>query len=300
MPVNVTHINQLLLVVMSAFVFSTEAYSNNDNVTFQDGDPLIANYYNDVAWEFRNSYPDSTIFYAEKALVLAKNDKNLVEELRAYNILGIAERNKSNYSKAFAHYMEVLKGSEDRPLANQQRGFGLINIGNLYIYQANYGDALEYFNRALMMADSVGDQRMQGYVFLNIGRTYRSMSQFDDAEEALVKSLSIREQLGDLSGIITLKVELAELYRLQGETDKSLEYFKASLDEINAIKNYGALSYSWNNISQIYREKDSLQLAEFYAKSALQVAEDVKSKYDVQIRPQKTFPRYTNNKANMS
>lgn len=282
MPVNVTHINQLLLVVMSAFVFSTEAFSNNDNVTFQDGDPLIANYYNDVAWEFRNSYPDSTIFYAEKALVLAKNDKNLVEELRAYNILGIAERNKSNYSKAFAHYMEVLKGSEDRPLANQQRGFGLINIGNLYIYQANYGDALEYFNRALMMADSVGDQRMQGYVFLNIGRTYRSMSQFEDAEEALVKSLSIREQLGDLSGIITLKVELAELYRLQGETDKSLEYFKASLDEINAIKNYGALSYSWNNISQIYREKDSLQLAEFYAKSALQVAEDVKSKYDVQ------------------
>ncbi len=279
MPVYVTHISRLLLVGMLAFVFPLEA---KDARTFQDGDVLIANYYNDVAWDYRNSYPDSTIYYAKKALELARNDKNLVEELRAYNILGIAERNKGNYSKAFAHYMDVLKGSEDVPIANQQRGFGLINIGNLYIYQGNYDDALSYFNQALLMADSIGDYRMEGYVFLNIGRTYRSMSNYDDAEEAFVKSLSIRDSLNDLSGIITLKVELAELYRLQGKTQKSLEYFIASLDEINEIKNYGALSYSWNNISQIYREMDSLKLAEFYAKSALQVAEDIQAKYDVQ------------------
>ncbi len=280
MPVYVTHILLLLTVVCHTLTAANS--TNNSSRAPQDDEVLIANYYNDVAWDYRNSFPDSTIFYANKALKIAQDDQNLLEELRAYNILGIAERNKSNFTKAFEFYMEVVKGSEDNPLANQQRGFGLINIGNLYIYQSNYDEAFDYFERALVLADSINDMPMKGFVYLNIGRTYRNMKVFDKAEEAFQNSLKIRQDLNDKSGIITLKVDLAELYRLQGNIDESLEILLASLDGINEVNNYGALSYSYNNISRIYREKGNLHLAETYAKYALDIAEDIQAKYDVQ------------------
>ncbi|MEL7149008.1 MAG: tetratricopeptide repeat-containing sensor histidine kinase, partial [Bacteroidota bacterium] len=105
---------------------------------------------------------------------------------------------------------------------------------------------------------------------------------YDKAEENFNKSLDIRTATNRTDNAIALRVEIAEVLRLKGDLDKSLQYYKANLDSINEVKNYGALSYSWNNMSKIYLAKDELGEAEVYAKYALGVAEQLKDKYDMQ------------------
>jgi len=236
---------------------------------------------NNRAWELRNSYPDSTAIYASRAVDKAMVNGLRNEQIRGLNYMGVGQRNMGNYALASTYYMAALRESEkDNNL--RQKGYTLINFGNLYIYQTDFSLALDYTKRALEIADKIKNQDMRAYCFLNIGRIYRSMEKYDEAEGNFQRSLEIRNALKDTASAVSLKVEIAEVLRLKGDLDNSLEYYESNLDVINDVNNYGALSYSYNNMAKIYLERGKLNEAEVYARSALGVAEQHKVKYDMQ------------------
>ena len=236
---------------------------------------------NDKAWELRNSYPDSTAYYASQAVDLAMVNGWKDQQIRGLNYMGIGQRNMGNYTLASTYYMAALRDSE-RFGNLQQKGYTFNNFGNLYIYLKDYNLALEYTLKALDIAQEIENLDMEAYCYLNIGRIYRALQDYEKAEENFHKSLDIRTATNKIASAIALRVEIAEVLRLKGDLDKSLQYYEANLDSINDTKNYGALSYSWNNMSKIYLAKGELTDAEVYAKSALGVAEDLKDKYDMQ------------------
>jgi signal transduction histidine kinase/DNA-binding response OmpR family regulator len=233
--------------------------------------PEQVDIFNQISWEYRNNNPDSAIYFAQKAHDSSIRIKYSDGEIKGLNYLGIAERNKSHYSKAFEYFVEALKISEE--VGNlEQKGYTLINIGNIYIYQTNYVGAIEYFENAIEPAILLKNKSMEAYCYLNLGRTYSRVEQYDKASEYLLKTRRIREELNDEEGLITSAVDLGELYRLQGDLDKSLEYLFLSIESIKRIENHGALAYTLNDISKIYRQKDELNKALRYAKESLKVA----------------------------
>lgn len=227
--------------------------------------------FNQISWEYRNNNPDSAIYFAQKAHDTSVRIKYPDGEIKGLNYLGIAERNKSHYTKAFEYFVEALKISEE--VGNlEQKGYTLINIGNIYIYQTNYVGAIEYFENAIEPAILLKNKSMEAYCYLNLGRTYSRVEQYDKASEYLLKTRKIRQELNDEEGLITSAVDLGELYRLQGDLDKSLEYLFLSIESIKKIENHGALAYTLNDISKIYRQKDDLNKALKYGKESLEVA----------------------------
>lgn len=236
---------------------------------------------NDEAWRLRNTYPDSTVFYAEKAVDKAWTNGLYNERIRGLNYIGVGHRNMGNYEEASTYYMAALRASDE--LSNErQKGYTLINLGNLYIYQKDFEQANIYTKNALKIAEELGNQDMIAYCYLNFGRCFRSLQQYDSAQISFQESLNIRNAINDTVSAISLKVEIAEVLRLTGDLEQSLTYYQSSLDDINNIRNYGALSYAHNNMAKIYLEMDSIPQSLVYANSALHVAESLKDKYDRQ------------------
>ncbi len=244
-------------------------------------DSLKAVELNRLAWSIRNSDPDSSESLARRAMELAMINNISELKLQAFNYMGVAERNQGNYGEASRLYMAALRISEEKKNYSQ-KGYTLINIGNLYIYQQDFNQAFTYLENALEIADSLNDQNMRAYCFLNMGRAKRGANELNKAEDFFLKSLEIRKVLNDTSSQVTLKVELAEVFRQEGNLEKALEYYRSGLDNINTIKNYGALSYSFNNISKIYLEQGKLDTAQLYAKYSNDIAEQLNDKYDLQ------------------
>ncbi|MGB3466464.1 MAG: ATP-binding protein [Cyclobacteriaceae bacterium] len=234
---------------------------------------------NDVAWALRNTYPDSTVYYAGQAVEIAMVNGMINEQIRGLNYVGVGQRNMGNYGLASTYYMAALRAS-DQYNNQKQKGYTLINLGNIYLYQKDYEQSLDYTKRAMVIADELDNKDMIAYCYLNLGRTYRSSNRYEEAQESFQKSLDIRKNINDTMSAIALKVEIAEVLRLQGSLDESLKYYESGLDDINDIKNYGALSYAHNNMSKIYLEKGALNEAEIFARSAMTVAEQLKDKYD--------------------
>ncbi len=64
---------------------------------------------NDLAWEYRWAYPDSTIFYAKQASLLGAQlnlGKSMAEPI---NFMGVALNYKGDRIGAFEHYEEALR-----------------------------------------------------------------------------------------------------------------------------------------------------------------------------------------------
>lgn len=225
----------------------------------------------EVAWEYRNNYPDSTIFYANRARALSVAAGRIEQAVQATNYVGVAHRNLGNYSKAFEQYIKALKEAEDNEIIEQQ-GYTLINLGNLGIYQSDFEGALNYFEQALNKAIVLGDSSMMAYCFLNKGRAFRSYDQFDNAELEISKALEIRLSLDDGPGIIAGLAELGEINRLRKNYPEAISYFEASIAKAQESSNVSAVVYGYNNLALVYLGQGLISKAEYSALKSYELA----------------------------
>lgn len=243
-------------------------------------DSTKANLYNKIAWSYRNTLPDSTIAYAQRALHIGQNQSFSKISITSLNYIGIAHRNKGNYSLASKYYFEALKNAE-KTQYKEQIGYSSINIGNVYLYQTNYHEAIEYFSKALKTAKELKNKSMMAYCYLNLGRTFRSQKKYKKAEEYYTRTLAIRRELKDASGILTSEVDLAEIYRLEKNYEQALTYFLKAIKDAEKVHNQGALVYSLNNIANIYKANNEFKKAENYAQQSLTLAQKVGLRNDI-------------------
>ena len=59
---------------------------------------------NDLAWEYRSAYPDSTIFYAQQAYDLGRTLNLSFGLAEPLNFVGVAYNNKGDKIKAYDFY----------------------------------------------------------------------------------------------------------------------------------------------------------------------------------------------------
>lgn len=236
--------------------------------------------YNEIAWLFRNSEPDSMLIYAHQSLELNKKNLSLHQKITSLNYTGVAFRNLSNYTEALKYYMEALKLAENiKDL--EQMGYSYINIGNVYLYQINYKESIDYFLLALKNANTLQDKRMIAYVYLNLGRAHRLLKEYEKSLEYYQQNIKLREELKDQEGIVTSLSDIGEVYRLKGSLGQALQSFKESLDLAERLENKGAQVYDMNNIALIYNELKEYDKAIQFASKSLEMAKQIHSKNDI-------------------
>jgi two-component system, NtrC family, sensor kinase len=129
----------------------------------------------DLAARYTYSYPDSTIYYAQQTVALAKANKMLDEQIWGMAIMGEGYMNKANLPKTLELSLEVLDLTRDIRTENISLGPTFYNFSDLYFQIGDLKKA-----RLYAMA-SINDPRLEKEV-LNKAYGYFLLSQVLEKE----------------------------------------------------------------------------------------------------------------------
>ena len=275
---------------------------------------IRADYYLDYSY-------DSSMFYANVALDLAKKHKNKEEEVKALNILGNAHYLSGNYKLALNIWEQCLKIAQEYNMEIEEAkalcNIGVIfkiwgdytkaiehyrsaletyeklndsiliakllnNIGCIYFsYEIDYQKALDYFLRALNIYIQSKDSLTIADISSNIGIVYLEIKQNKKAIEYFTKSINIYKSIGDKSGIANSYTQLGEIQIMLGEFEKALKYFSKAQNIYKVLGEKSNYLYSYAQIAAVYKEMNKLNNALTYNMLYLKHANKQNLKSDI-------------------
>ena len=144
--------------------------------------------YSGVFASFSGEYLQNTLEYFDEPL---KQVKGTEEKARILTLLGYSQRTLGQYQKASAFHEEALtiaREAKDRPceIAN------LNHISRTYANQKNYSDAINYAQRALILARQVGNKLGEANALVNLGYSKVLAARQSDSMDTEVYSEAIR------------------------------------------------------------------------------------------------------------
>lgn len=270
---------------------------------------------NDLAWEYRFAYPDSTIYYSDRAYDLGKMLNLPTGLARPVNFMGIAYNYKGDRIPAFEHYRDALEIAT-RQMDTLQIAHSNNNIGRLFYDQGLLARSYDYLVKSITFFRSINDSSGIAYSLQSLGNLYKTQRDYRKAEENLLKAYAIRLDEGDPRAIMSAMVYLGRMYLENNQLEESIHFFRKADstghvidDEINLaeIKTYLAesllkkgmireaesicmeglrviqnknnlrlLPQAYQTLGQILMEKGDLAKARVYLEQSLQIAERIK------------------------
>jgi signal transduction histidine kinase len=180
---------------------------------------------NAIGFEYRYSFPDSTIHYCTEAYELGKEiklDKNLSKPL---SFLGLAYTNRGDYKKSLAYHelaIEIATQQND----SIQLGHSYNNLGRMFFDGGDWVRAFDNFLSSKEIFESLGDKSGRAYVYRSLASLYLAQHDFEKALEMSEKAYQLRRELGDKRGIISSLIEFGLLYDTKGDKEQALKKFK--------------------------------------------------------------------------
>jgi signal transduction histidine kinase len=206
---------------------------------------------NDLAWEYRGAYPDSTIAYARKAYALGQTLKLQTGLARSLNFLGVAHNYKGNRLASFESYDSALKVASSQN-DSTQIAYSNNNIGRLFFEQGLLSRSYQYFVRALAIFEAIKDSSGLAYTYQSLANLYKSQKDHEKAEASYIKAYRIRLKLSNTRDIMSALTQIGRLYQEDSQHEKALRFFTLAdsagrkiNDAINLaqIKTFNAESY---------------------------------------------------------
>ncbi|MBC7865004.1 MAG: tetratricopeptide repeat protein [Bacteroidia bacterium] len=193
-----------------------------------------------VVYKEQGNYSKALTFHF-KALQQAESSNLL--QIKANNLCNIGNIycDQAEFTKALDYYTKAVKSGEEngnktgiaRNLSNMGnvsllQGDSALKMGNNnFANEKKYPEALNYFTKALVIADELHDLQVQAGSLVNIGGIYGKQGNHSKALENFIKGLAVLRQMKNKSNIASTLGNIATLYT---ETKKFAEA-KKYLDE---------------------------------------------------------------------
>ncbi|OFY63733.1 MAG: hypothetical protein A3H98_06570 [Bacteroidetes bacterium RIFCSPLOWO2_02_FULL_36_8] len=198
--------------------------------------------------------------------------------------IGIVYWKLRDYSKALKYYFDALKIDEElKNKAGVARHIG--NIGIVFLElgekQKNnikkdslFNKALEYYFKALKVAEEQGNKNGMSIVLGDIGTFYMKIGKFPEAEKYLINALVISDSIGIINETQTFEFSLSHLYdtlALLKENNPALNGF-GTLSEIykKALTHYKKYCMARDSI---FNEEKSKEIGRLEQKHEYEMAE---------------------------
>jgi len=226
---------------------------------------------NEIAWEYRKSQPDSTVFYSDAAINESMNQKTTSEIGKSLNYKGLAYLYKTRYVKSFEFYSEAMNYC----LQNNdsvQYAHALNNMGRLFLLQGDFIKSYDYLFNALSIFREKKDTVGMAYCYIGMSEMYQTQGDFKKALEVSQNALDIRIQKKDTSSLISSLEEHASIHGKLGNINKALELYaegRSLAKKINDKINDAQINLS---TAKLYFEEGNYKQAQLSAEAAYDLA----------------------------
>lgn len=212
--------------------------------------------------------------YIYKSIPIAKQSKNYKTISQAYNLLGLIEMEKGNFSNSLKKFLFALSVAEKNSLS-KNKSYILINLGNLYETQADTLKTLEYYQKSLDVALKNNFKDMQLANYNNIGLLLKKKNKTESLKY-LNKAYPIAVEIKNQREQLNILINLSIVYVLKGGIEDYKNAYNC-LQKAKKIaeqtKNEEGLYYVNFNLAHYYLKSNQIEKAiELYIKS-LQLSE---------------------------
>ena len=236
----------------------------------------------------------------EQALALLAHSKADSLKANVYAGLGLGYKKKSDYALALEYFFKALRIYEKQKYS-RGIGAVLSNIGEVYQLKFDLPTAKKYilqaieinksghngvsylaamqtlaniygisnnFDSALIIdrigiaaADSMASTPIRSIFYNNMGNCYMYMNKFDSAHYYFTQCLALDSADGNLGYMADNYLTLGELEKRKMNYPKAEQYFAHAILLADSIDSKQFKFNAWNELSEIYRKDNKLQLA---------------------------------------
>jgi len=267
-----------LIIFSSAWVLAQQGPVDSLKAVLQqtEVDTLKVNVLNELADYLYASDPEEAIRYGMLAKDLAEKSNYKPGMAYAFKNMGLGHYMLGDFTEALenwdpslALYQEL---GDDKMVANL-----LSNRGSVLYTTGNSVQAVDYYLRALKIAEQVDDSLRIGTLLLNIGLVYLEQpATLNQARDYCIRAVDLGESIGNtrLTGVGYLN--LGQIYMGKEAYDSALYYYDQALDVISSGAN---ISTIYNDIGSIYSKQNEFPTALKYQFDALDLARNENAQY---------------------
>lgn len=114
--------------------------------------------------------------------------------------------------------------------------------------------------------------------YSNIGQVYDIMGDPDKAFEYFQKALNINRSFGNELGTATQLNNIGGIYQRKGNLPRALEHYQEALDILETYQSYSRIFYVYGSIGMIYTRQKKYDLAEAYFQKGIELGAEQNNK----------------------
>ena len=168
------------------------------------------------------------------ALMLADQGRDSLLAVRATLRLAMTFEASGKMREALANYADCLKRADLIRDASALRLEALVRVGNLYLRNRQFNEAMRFFRAASSSARATGDVVAGGYLMLQTGHCEAESSR-ESAFKGYRAGLDAFKQLGYPAGVAYASLCLGHLFQDNNQPADALQYFKAAIEQSEAV-----------------------------------------------------------------
>ncbi len=147
---------------------------------------------------------------------------------------------QGDYTNALDYFFKALKIAQELGNRNGESKH-LCNIGTTYYSQGMFlkikqegrdsllNKALDFYFRALKIAEELGNKRSIAADLDNIGSVYTDMEKYSEAEKYLLDALKLNKEIGALNSELAVENSLTKLYEKTSRYELAFEHYKKAI-----------------------------------------------------------------------
>lgn len=171
---------------------------------------------------------DQGIKYCKQALAISQKTGDRGQEASVLMNLGTAYKNSGNIQLAIEHHEKALK--IDREIGDLSgEGNILIALGIAYKNLGNPERAIDYYKKSLEISHKLNDRSMESTVLVNMGIAFKNMNAMQDTIHCYEQALVIDREIGDRAGEGTTLGNIGNTYLQMGDAQKAMPFITQAL-----------------------------------------------------------------------
>lgn len=214
---------------------------------------------------------DSSMFYIEKYLVEAKEQKSDYDIGIGLYRIGVIYYYKKDYISSIEYYRKAKIVIPEEYL--EEIGEVYRAMGISYFEMGIYDKALKCYHKALEYFEDEGSRDDVGKVDNGIGEIYEALRMYDDALSYYNRSLEIKLGIGDSLAIANTWINLGKIYYHRRKYTRSLRYYDNAIRVFEKEVNYPNMTDAYAGKGMVLTQLGKLKMAEVFANKAKETAE---------------------------
>jgi len=177
-----------------------------------------------IGFEYRYSYPDSTLIYCNKAFELGKEIGMKSELSKSLSFIGLAYANKGDYTNSIDYHKRSIELAVEQG-DSTELAYGYNNLGRMFYDQGDLVRAFDNLIRSKEIFEDLGDMPGLAYVYRSMANVYSTQRDFQKALEMSKAAYKLRVEVGETRMIVSSLMELGLIYQAADNSESALTYF---------------------------------------------------------------------------